>query len=81
MILIRANKISGGLYHDDLISVLRQLVSLDPRKAQYHASFASVYAEAGKIDEAVIEARAAVEADPSFEAEARDFLKQLGREL
>ena len=64
-----------------LVYVFQQLTALKPANPQYHASLAAAYANVGRIDDSVAEARAAVKADPSFEAEARVFLKQLGREL
>ena len=64
-----------------LVYVFQQLTALKPANPQYHASLAAAYANVGRIDDSVAEARAAVKADPSFEAEAKVFLKQLGREL
>ncbi len=56
-----------------------KLIKLQPRDAQYHASLATTYIQLGNIDGAVSEAKAAAEIDPSFEAEARAFVKSLGR--
>ena len=56
------------------------LVAIKPDNAQYHASFAVAYARAGKIDDAVREAKKAVELDPNFESEARSFIQSLGRQ-
>ena len=57
------------------------LIELKPNNTQYHASLAVAYAKIGKIDEAVNEARKAAVLDKTFEAEARLFIKSLGREF
>ncbi|MBI2063886.1 MAG: tetratricopeptide repeat protein [Candidatus Yanofskybacteria bacterium] len=63
------------------IAVLyEQLVHAKPSNPQYRASSAAAYAKIGKIDEAVEQARAAAKLDMAFEAEARAFVKSLGRE-
>ena len=60
--------------------VFEELIGLGPNNAQYHASLASVYAKLGKLDKAVVEAKKAAELDGSFDAEAKAFVKSLGRE-
>lgn len=56
-----------------------RLTELDPNNAQYHASLAATYSQLGKIDEAVLQAKAASDIDSSFEPDARAFVKSLGR--
>ncbi len=48
---------------------------------QYMASLAVAYVQIGRIDDAVKITRKAVEIDPSFEPDARIFLKSIGRKL
>jgi len=63
------------------ITVLfERLISIKPDNPQYRASLAAAYAKIGKIDEAVEQARATARLDKTFEAEARAFVKSLGRE-
>lgn len=62
-----------------MAETLEKLVTINPNKAQYHASLAVAYAKIGKIDEAVKEAREAVRLDKNFEAEAKAFVQSLGR--
>jgi len=66
---------------EKVVSLYEQLVSSKPDNAQYKASLAAAYARVGRIDEAVEQARAAAKLDKSFEKEAGDFVKSLGREL
>lgn len=61
--------------------IYEQLIQVNPNEPQYYASLATAYANLGRIDEAVAMARKAVQVDPSFESDARIFLKSLGREL
>lgn len=56
------------------------LVAAIPDNPDYHASLAAVYAKLGMIDEAVAEAKKAADLDGSFEADAKAFVKSLGRE-
>ncbi len=64
-----------------LAVIYERLIKLNSQNAQYYASLAVAYANIGKIDDAVGAAREAVKIDPSFEAEARAFIRSLGREL
>lgn len=57
------------------------LVKIAPDNPQYHASLAAAYVKIGKIDQAVEQARIAAKLDPTFEAEARAFVKSLGRQF
>ena len=61
--------------------IYEQMIRINPNKPEHYAALATVYANLGRIDEAVIMARKAVEIDPSFESDARIFLKSLGRSL
>lgn len=54
------------------------LIQYDP-SAQNHASLAVVYADMGKIDQAVEQAKIAAQLEPGFEPEARQFVSELGR--
>jgi len=58
-----------------------KIIVLNPKNPQNYASLATAYANLGRIDDAVAMARKAVQVDPSFEPDARAFLKSLGREL
>ncbi len=57
------------------------LIKINPSSPQYHASLAVAYAKIGKIEQAVEQARIAAQLDKNFEAEARSFIKSLGREF
>ena len=61
--------------------VFEILIQRNPNNPQYYASLAAAYANLGRIDDAVAMARKAVQIDPSFEADARAFVRSLGREL
>lgn len=65
---------------DKLVEIYQNLVESDPTNAQYHASFAATFAKLGKIDQAVEQAKIAAGLDSSFEAEAKVFVKSLGRQ-
>ncbi|MEK7645821.1 MAG: O-antigen ligase family protein [Patescibacteria group bacterium] len=58
-----------------------KIIKLNPKNPQYFASLATAYANLGRIDEAVAMARKAVQVDPSFESDARIFIRSLGREF
>ncbi len=60
--------------------IYQGLLKSKPNSAQYHASYAVVLAQLGKIDSAVAAAKKAAELDKSFEAEARAFVQALGRQ-
>ena len=64
-----------------IAGVYEELILLDSKNPQYFASLAAAYANLGRIDDAVNMARKTVQIDPSFESEARAFLKSIGREL
>ena len=61
--------------------VYEMIIRVNPRNPQHYASLATAYANLGRIDDAVKMARKAVEVDPSFESDARIFVRSLGREL
>src|SRR3990167_140809 len=66
---------------DRIAWVYEQLIKTNPKEPQYYASLATAYANLGRIDDAVIMARKAVQVDPSFRPDAEVFLRSLGREL
>ncbi len=74
----------AGLYVDRknfsmLANIYERLMTLQEPNPQNHATLAYVYAQLGRIDDAVSEARKAVALDPSFETEAKIFVNSLGR--
>lgn len=62
-----------------LVPLYEKLVTVKPSNAEYHARLAAIYVKVNNIDGAVREAHAAAKLDPSFEAEARQFVQALGR--
>ncbi len=58
-----------------------RLIEINSGSAQHYASLATAYANLGRIDEAEKMARKSAEVDPSFEPDAREFLKTLGRQF
>ncbi len=64
-----------------IANAFERIIPLNPKNPQYYASLATAYVNLGRIDEAVAMARKAVQVDPSFEADARVFLRSLGRNL
>ncbi|OGN27698.1 MAG: hypothetical protein A2941_01785 [Candidatus Yanofskybacteria bacterium RIFCSPLOWO2_01_FULL_49_17] len=62
-----------------LVVVYEGLVRTVPNNAQYRASLAVVYSKLGRIDEAVAQARMAVQVDPNFGPQAKAFVESLGR--
>ena len=64
-----------------IADVYEKVIVLNPKNPQYYASLATAYVNLGRIDDAVAMARKAVQVDPSFEPDARAFLKSIGREL
>lgn len=64
-----------------LAVIYERLINLKPDNPNYRASLAYVYAKLGRVNEALEQARIAVKLDSGFEAEAREFVKALGREL
>ena len=64
--------------YDHVINILEDLIKLQPNNATYFARLSAAYAQVGRIKEAVATARRTVEIDPTAEAEARAFVKQIG---
>ena len=62
----------------EVVSLFGSLVQMQPDNADYHSRLAAVYAESGRIDDAVREAKISVQLDPSFEPRAREFVKRIG---
>ena len=67
--------------YNKLVLLYQKIIVLNPNNPQYHASVAVAYAQVGKIDEAVAEARIAAKLSPEFEPEARRFVQSIGREF
>lgn len=65
--------------YNRIVAVYEQLIKMKPSNPQYYASMAASYAKVGRIDDAVNAAHRAAELDPSFESEARAFIKSFGR--
>ncbi len=63
-----------------IVELSEHLVSINPNIAQYHASLAVAYAYVGRYDDAVKEAHVAAQVDPSFETDARAFVKSIGKQ-
>lgn len=64
-----------------IADIYEKIIAISPTNPQHYASLATAYVNLGRIDDAVAMARKAVQVDPSFESEARAFVKSLGREL
>lgn len=64
-----------------IAEIYERMIQINQTNPQYYASLAAAYANLGRINDAVEMARKAVKVDPSFEPDARKFLKSLGREL
>ena len=65
---------------DKVIWAAELLVKTKPDNPQYRASLATAYAQAGRIDDAVEQAREAARLDSKYESEAISFIRSLGRE-
>lgn len=60
-----------------LAEMFESLTVLKPQNAQYFASLAAAYKETGEKDKAIKAAQAAGQIDPSFAAEAQQFIDSL----
>src|SRR3989344_2773299 len=65
---------------DKVIWAAELLVKTKPDNPQYRASLATAYAQAGRIDDAVEQAREAARLDSKYESAAISFIRSLGRE-
>lgn len=63
---------------EKVAELYEQLIRISPKNPQYHASLAATYANLGRIEDAVREAKIAARINPSFETEARAFVKSIG---
>lgn len=63
-----------------LVLIQEGLVKVNPTNVQYRATLAALYAQLGRVDDAVSQARKAAELDPNFAGEAKQFVESLGRE-
>ncbi len=62
-----------------VVWVYEMLINLDPKNPQYRASLAVAYAQVGRLDDAVNQAKEAAKIDSKFEPEARAFIQSIGR--
>lgn len=72
-----ASAYQQGQDYADAAPVYVALARLEPTNAQYHATAAALFAQAGDIPQAIEEAEAAARIDPSFAKEAATFVRQL----
>ena len=54
------------------------LVAIQPASPQYHATYAALLAQVGRIAEARVQTQAAMNLDPNFREQGQQFLQQLG---
>ena len=59
------------------LPVFEALIELGPEDARYRAALASIYAQVGRVEDAVREAKEAARLDPKFAQDVEAFLKQL----
>lgn len=59
------------------LEVYKELVRVAPQNSKYRATYAALLANAGRRDEARLEAQEAVKLDPSLKGETEQFLKIL----
>ncbi|MDO8495762.1 MAG: tetratricopeptide repeat protein [bacterium] len=64
-----------------IAEMYEKIIAINPGNPQYYASLAVAYAKLGRLDDAERVTRQAVKVDPSFEADARIFLRSIGREF
>jgi O-antigen ligase/Flp pilus assembly protein TadD len=62
----------------NIISIYQKWIAADPRNPQIYASLASAYAQSGDKQKAKEAALMAAKIDSSFQAEAEQFIKNLG---
>ena len=62
----------------EIAGLYEYLIKMSPNNPQYRASLSATYAKLGRIEDAIREAKKAAEIDPSFEADARTFVRQIG---
>ena len=62
-----------------VVKFYEELIAIKPDNPQYHASLATAYAQIGRLEDAVREAKVAAKLDQSFEPEAKKFVESLGR--
>ncbi len=61
----------------EMVPIYEDLLSWEPNNAAWHAGLAATYEKLGKPALAAVEAQRAVELDPTLQAEADQFLKDL----
>ncbi|MBI2053215.1 MAG: O-antigen ligase family protein [Candidatus Sungbacteria bacterium] len=65
--------------YDAASSVYAEIVGVSPANPQYHATYAALLAQVGRIEEARKETETAIMLDPRFEEQGRTFLRSLGK--
>ena len=67
--------------YEKIVEIYQVLTELNGTDPKYWAGLATAYAKIKKYDDAEKATRKAVELDPSFESDARIFLRSIGREF
>ena len=65
--------------YDGAREAYAELVNAYPANPQYHATYAALLAQVGRIAEARKETETAIKLDPKFEQEGKAFLERLGQ--
>ena len=63
--------------YSDALPLYAQLVAVAPQNPKYHATYAALLGNAGRLKEARAQAQEAIRLDPSFGKDAGDFLQNL----
>lgn len=64
---------------EKIAEIYEKIIAKNPKNPQHYASLAVAYANLGRLDDAERVTRQAVKVDPSFENDARIFLRSIGR--
>ncbi len=64
--------------YNSAMTAYKELIRVAPQNAKYRAIYAALLANAGRLNEARLEAEEAVRLDPSLKGETEEFLKLLG---
>lgn len=64
-------------FHDHVIAVLEERLSRDPTSGQAHVSLAAGYAAAGNNAKAIEAIEQAIEINPAFEPQGREFIERI----
>jgi len=60
-----------------LVEIYQELINIDPKEVQYHATLAFIYAELGEYEKAKEEALKVLELQPEARANVEEFLRSL----